>query len=94
MALLELCEAPGQGEHMRVGVRNQYGDICLNIETENSQEYMNVVSCLDGRDMRDDLLEADGPLEGYNAIFTTDSPLRPAGLSGGAGRACSARSNR
>lgn len=74
MALLELCEAPGLGEHMRVGVRNQYGDICLSIETENSQEYMNVVSCLDGRDMRDELFEADGPVDGYNAIFTNDKP--------------------
>lgn len=70
MALLELCEAAGQGEHMRVGVRNQYADICLTIETDNPQEYMNVISCLDGRDMRDELAEAEGAVGGYNAIFT------------------------
>jgi hypothetical protein len=70
MALLELCEAAGLGEHMRVGVRNQYGDICLSIETDNPQEYMNVISCLDGRDMRDELAEAEGAVGGFNAIFT------------------------
>lgn len=70
MALLALCQAQGAGEPMRVGVRNQYGDICLTIETDNSQEGMNVISCLDGRDMRDELCEAAGPVDGYNAIFS------------------------
>ena len=58
------------GERMVVGVRNHFGDICLKIETSGEQEYMNVISCLDGRELSDELAEADGPKDGYDAIFS------------------------
>jgi hypothetical protein len=70
VAVLELCEAFQDGERMVVGVRNHYGDICLKIETSGAQEYMNVISCLDGREMQDELADADGPRDGYDAIFS------------------------
>lgn len=69
MAVLELCEAYQSGEPMRVGIRNHLGEICLKVETSGEQEYLNVISCLDGRDMRDEIADGEGPREGYDAIF-------------------------
>ena len=73
MEVLMLCEAAGEGEHKRVGVRNHYGDIGLSIETVNAQEYMNVLTCLEGRDLQDELADLEGPREGFDAIFR-DTP--------------------
>jgi hypothetical protein len=67
--VLALCEAYQSGETLLVGVRNHLGEICLKIETSGQQEFLNVVSCLDGREMRDELADLDGPRDGYDAIF-------------------------
>ena len=69
MAVLGLCEADGKGVAMRIGVRNHYGDVCLMIETEGDQEALNVISCLEGREMMDELADVIGPVERCDAIF-------------------------
>ena len=71
--VLLLCEAAGTGDHKKVGIRNHFGDICLNVETDNAQEFLNVMSCLDGRELQDELADAEGPRDGYDAVFR-DAP--------------------
>jgi hypothetical protein len=57
------------GPLMRIGVRNHFGDVCLIIEAEGPQETLNVTSCLEERDMVDELSDTTGPVERCDAIF-------------------------
>lgn len=66
---LARCEACQRGPGRCIGVRNHLGEICLKIETAGEQEYLNVVSCLDGREMKDELADVDGPRDGFDAVF-------------------------
>ena len=66
--LLERCEAPGPGAVVRIGIRNHFGDLCTVVEAEGPQEALNVVSCLEGRDMVDELTD-EAPHEKFESIF-------------------------
>jgi len=68
-AVLALCEAYQTGTMHVVGIRNHMGEVCLKVETSGEQEFLNVMSCLDGREMRDELADADGPVDGFDAVF-------------------------
>ncbi len=76
-AVLALCEAYQTGMPRVVGIRNHMGEICLKVETSGEQEFMNVVSCLDGREMRDELADADGPVDGFDAVFRDGERMAP-----------------
>lgn len=71
--MLERCDSPGPGEVVRIGIRNHYGELCTVVEAEGPQEALNVVSCLEGRDMVDELTD-EAPQEKFESIFRDRKP--------------------
>jgi hypothetical protein len=68
--VLMRCEADNvHGALVRIGIRNHYGDVCLLVECDGPQEALNVTSCLEGREMFDELAETGGPVERCDAIY-------------------------
>jgi hypothetical protein len=59
----------GLKEHMRLGVRNESGDIYLVIETEAVGEFLNVIAALSHMDYLDELIGRPRPFEGFYAVF-------------------------
>ncbi|MES2901723.1 MAG: hypothetical protein V4723_18505 [Pseudomonadota bacterium] len=56
-------------EKMLIGIRNEEGDIYRLIGATKLKSYTNAVEELEDLELVDELQDADGPQDGYDAIF-------------------------
>ncbi len=56
-------------EKMLIGIRNEEGDIYRLIGAPKLKSYTNAVEELEDLELVDELQDADGPQDGYDAIF-------------------------
>ncbi len=56
-------------EKMLIGIRNEDGDVYRLIGATKLKSYTNAVEELEDLELVDELQDADGPQDGYDAIF-------------------------